>query len=205
MAGGIEGTLGERHREPAVRAVVSGAEQSDRRRSGQETGQRAFTREIQTGRLPLDETVDNLQVFAAAELAEILAEQDDVVPGALELPRHDSRRILEHADDADDRRRIDRLAVGLVVEADVATGDRHVERPARFGNARDRLDELPHDLGPLGVAEVQAVGGADRQRRRRTRRSARPRRRPASRRAADRDSSIVRCRRRTAPARERFP
>ena len=40
-------------------------------------------------------------------------------------------------------------AVGLVVEADVAAGDRHVERPAGFADAGDRLRELPHDLGPF--------------------------------------------------------
>ena len=100
---------------------------------------------------------------------------------------------------------IDRLAVGLVVEADVAAGDRDVERAARLGDALDRLDELPHDLRPLRVAEVQAVGGADRHARRRTRRCAPPRRPRASRRGADRDSSSGRCRRSTSRARAVVP
>src|SRR5207247_2338938 len=51
---------------------------------------------------------------------------------------------------------------GFVVEADVAARDWHVERAAGLGDPFDRLDELPHDLGTLGVAEVQAVGRADR-------------------------------------------
>ena len=85
-------------------------------------------------------------------------------PLPLERPRQDPRRILQQPDDADDRRRIDRAAVGLVVEADVAAGNRHVERAARLGDSLDRLDQLPHDLGPLWIAEVQAVGRADRDR-----------------------------------------
>ena len=55
------------------------------------------------------------------------------------------------------------FAVRLVVEADVAAGDRDVERAARRANTLDRARELPHDLRPLGIAEVQAVGRADRQ------------------------------------------
>ena len=117
----------------------------------------------------------------------------------------DASSVLDQPDHAEDRRRIDRLAVGLVVEADVAAGDRHVERAARVGDALDGLDELPHDLGPLGVAEVQAVGGADRHGRRRTRRCAPPPRPPASRRGADRGSSSGRCRRSTSPARASCP
>ena len=72
------------------------------------------------------------------------------------------RRILEQPDHAEHRRGVDRLALGLVVEADVAAGNRHVERAARLADAAHGLAELPHDLGPLGVAEVQVVGRADR-------------------------------------------
>ena len=46
----------------------------------------------------------------------------------------------------------------------------------------DRFDELPHDLGALGIAEIQAVGRSDRHARRRRRRCAPPRPPPASRR-----------------------
>ena len=45
----------------------------------------------------------------------------------------------------------------LVVEADVPADDREAERPAGLGHPVDRLRELPHHLGVLGVAEVQAV------------------------------------------------
>ena len=51
---------------------------------------------------------------------------------------------------------------GLVVEADVAAGDRQAELAAAVGQAADGLGELPHDLGLLRGAEVQAVGDGQR-------------------------------------------
>ena len=51
------------------------------------------------------------------------------------------------------------LAERIVVETDVAAGDRNVERAAGFGDAVDRFAELPHDFGLFGIAEVQAIGG----------------------------------------------
>ena len=83
-------------------------------------------------------------------------------PAVLEAAADDAIRMLEQADDADDRRGIDRPAVRLVVQADVAAGDRHAERAAGLADALDGLRELPHDRGPLGVAEVEAVGRAER-------------------------------------------
>src|SRR5690606_30444406 len=47
-------------------------------------------------------------------------------------------------------------------EADVAAHDREVERAAGLGHAVDGAHDLAHDLGPLGVAEVQVVGDGDR-------------------------------------------
>src|SRR4029434_1711313 len=49
----------------------------------------------------------------------------------------------------------------------VAADDREVERAAGVGHAFEAPNELGHDLGPLRVAEVEAVGdrqwpGADR-------------------------------------------
>ena len=68
-----------------------------------------------------------------------LAEQHDRSPSRWNARLSTRRRILDQADHADDRRRVDRLAVGLVVEADVAAGDRHVERAAGVGDPLDRL------------------------------------------------------------------
>ena len=105
----------------------------------------------------------DLQILAAAELAAALAEQHHDVAGR---PERAAARPAPRPRSARRRRApasAGRLAVGLVVEADVAAGDRDVERPAGRAHALDRARELPHDLGPLRVAEVEAVGRADRQ------------------------------------------
>ena len=52
----------------------------------------------------------------------------------------------------------------LVVERDVAAGDRQPEGAARVGEAADALGELPEGLGPGRVAVVQAVRHAERPR-----------------------------------------
>ena len=52
--------------------------------------------------------------------------------------------------------------MGLVVERDVARHDGKVQRAAGLADALDGLDEGAHDLGLLGVAEVEVVGDGDR-------------------------------------------
>ena len=52
----------------------------------------------------------------------------------------------------------------LVVEADVAAHHRQAEGAARLGHPVDGLRELPHHLGVLRVAEVQAVDERERPR-----------------------------------------
>jgi phosphoribosylformylglycinamidine synthase len=66
------------------------------------------------------------------------------------------------ADPADGGRGRNADAVGLVVERDVAGDDGVVEHAARFAHAFDGADELPHDLGPLRVSEVEVVGDGER-------------------------------------------
>jgi hypothetical protein len=70
----------------------------------------------------------------------------------------------DQADAADGRGRQDALAVGLVVERDVARHDREIERAAGFADAFDGMDELAHDLRALGIAEIEVVGRRERQR-----------------------------------------
>ena len=62
----------------------------------------------------------------------------------------------------DDRGRVDRALGALVVERDVAAHDRHAQRQAGVAQALDRALELPGDVRLLGVAEVEAVGQAER-------------------------------------------
>ena len=109
-------------------------------------------------------------LLAGQDLAQIhrLAEVPDSVapiriiasPGVLEGDRA-CFAVGEQADAADGGRRQDAAAVGLVVKGDVARHDREVEGAAGFADAFDGADELAHDLGLFGVAEVQVVGGAN--------------------------------------------
>src|SRR5438270_13657968 len=96
-----------------------------------------------------------------------MADQDELLAFRLERDGRAVLPVLEQSDAADCRRGEDGEAasvftLGLVVERDVAAHDGEVERAAGFGHAGDAADELAHDLGPLRVAEVEAVG--DRQR-----------------------------------------
>ena len=95
----------------------------------------------------------------ASATGEALREQDR---RRLTPARRRGAYVLEQADAADDGRRVDRAPVGLVVERDVAGDDRHPQRLARLGHPLDRLDELPGDRALLRVAEVEAVGEAER-------------------------------------------
>src|SRR5258708_8492796 len=71
------------------------------------------------------------------------------------------RGVFEHAEHADDRRWIDRLAESFVVEADVAAGDGSAEGGAGFAETVDRFAELPHHFGLFGAAEIEAIRGGD--------------------------------------------
>ena len=74
----------------------------------------------------------------------------------------DLRRVGQLADHADHRGRVDRAVGPLVVEGDVAADDRDAERLAGVGEAADRAVELPGGRRLLRVAEVEAVGQAER-------------------------------------------
>ena len=82
--------------------------------------------------------------------------------GGDEAGRRTARDVVDHAEHRDHRRRQDRGLAGLVVEADVAAGDRDAELDAAVLEPAAGLGELPHHARVLGRAEVEAVG--DRQR-----------------------------------------
>src|SRR5688572_25388878 len=100
----------------------------------------------------------------AAPILRYPTDQKDRLAFGLEGERGAFPPIGEKADAADRRRRQDGLALRLVVERDVAGDDGELERPARFADALDGAHELPHDRGPLGVAEVEVVCDGERRR-----------------------------------------
>src|SRR5699024_2503560 len=66
--------------------------------------------------------------------------------------------VVEDAEHADDRSRVDGHPAGLVVQGHIAAGDGDAHVLAGTGQRLDSLGELPHDLRVLGGAEVEAVG-----------------------------------------------
>src|SRR5260221_7834861 len=88
-------------------------------------------------------------------------EEEQDVAFVAEGDFEDAGGVVENAEDADDRRWIDRLAESFVVEADVAASDGSAEGGAGFGEAVDGFAELPHHFGLFGAAEVEAIRGRD--------------------------------------------
>ena len=161
-APGVERALRERDCQAPVGAVVRRLDEPGPHQTDHQVLNGPLARQVERRRGTGHRAVQTGQVLRAAELSVIVAQNDHRCTGRPEGTRDRLRRILEQPDHAQDRRRVDGPALGLVVQADVAAGDRHAERAARVADAPHRLAELPHDLGPLGVAEVQVVGGADR-------------------------------------------
>ena len=120
--------------------------------------------EIHLGRPAADEVEHLAPVGRAAELAAGGAEDHDLVAGRGEVARHPVGDALEQAHHADRGRRVDRAGRALVVEAHVPAGHRRVERAAGVGDAAAGLPELEEDFRLLGVAEVEAIGDAQRHR-----------------------------------------
>ena len=90
------------------------------------------------------------------------AHQQNGLTLGLEGERRHFRQVRQEADAANGRGRQDGLAIGLVVERDIAGNDREIERPAGFSDALDGAHEGAHDLRPLGIAEIEIVGDGDR-------------------------------------------
>jgi hypothetical protein len=118
--------------------------------------------QVDGGRAAAEVAVHHRRPGGPAELRPGGAQQQDGLAAGPPAGGDAGADVVVHAQDADDRRRVDRDVAGLVVEADVAAGDRQAEVAAGVGQAADGLGELPHDPGLLGGAEVQAV--RDRQR-----------------------------------------
>src|SRR5207248_8015463 len=103
-----------------------------------------------------------LQILTPGELIPSLPQEEDQVTILLEAGRAPLREVIEQAHHADDRRRQDVALAGLVVEADVAADDWKLEGSAGIRQAPDTLLQLSKDRGPIGIAEVEAIGDGQR-------------------------------------------
>ena len=94
------------------------------------------------------------------------SDQVDCLALCLERHRHHCGVIVDQPDAADRGRWQDGAAtagrLALVVERDIARDDREVERATGRSHAFEGMDELAHDLGPLRIGEIEAVGHCQR-------------------------------------------
>jgi hypothetical protein len=129
----------------------------------EESVQASLHLEVERGRpSPLD-SVAYAEILRGSELLPGLAEKYDHVARLAERCPYRARDVLQEPHKADRGGRRDRTPPrGLVVEGDVSRDDRGPERPAGISHPPHRLDELPQDLGMLGVAKVQTVRDGER-------------------------------------------
>ena len=155
-----EAALGQRHGQPAPPRSRAPSPAGRRRRGPQPgAGAPSPPRDRSRAGIPAGPAVNALEGTRCrpASRPARCAEQHDHRPRAPEDAAQHAVGVVEDPDHADDRRREDRAALGLVVETDVAARDRHLQGPAGVAQPLHRPRELPHDLRPLRVAEVEAV------------------------------------------------
>ena len=105
---------------------------------------------------------EHLLPLRASHVVTRFPEQNDVELPFRKIESGAGIFAIENADHSDGRRRINRAALGLVVERDVSRNHRRSERQAGLADAADALRELPHDLRPLRRSEIQTIGDRDR-------------------------------------------
>ena len=155
---GVERRLGEGDREPAVGDVVR--ERAARRGLDDEPHERCFGCEVEAGRR-CRRRCRTAPAAPSPGSAGVPVEASRITSPSCQRAG-DPPHVRNEPDAADDGGRMDRAAVGVVVERDVARDDRQAERLAGLRHPLDRLGELPADLGLLRVAEVEAVGEPER-------------------------------------------
>ena len=106
-----------------------------------------------------------LEIRAAAEALQRVgqihrrAEQQDGVARVLEPLGGDVLGLFDDPHHCHRGRRIDGTqSAPLIVEGNIAPGDRSAEGPATIGQTANRLLELPEDFRVVGIAEVEVVG-----------------------------------------------
>src|SRR5438874_8606358 len=86
-----------------------------------------------------------------------LPKQDDGVPLLFKPLGGDMLALLDETDHRNSGSRINGAGRALIVETDIAASDRRVKNAASFGQATDRLAQLPKDFGRVRVAEIEVV------------------------------------------------
>src|SRR2546423_8018359 len=114
------------------------------------------------GRLAADEIQTRFPECGATQLGASLAEQKYHVARVPCMAGNRAISARQQPNHSDDRCWIDGAGWALIVERDVASRHRCVERTTRVRDAAACLAKLIKHLWPLGIAEVEAVGDAER-------------------------------------------
>ncbi len=154
--------LGQGLCEPALGEVVRGVDHAVARGVDEDVGELLLRVRPELRGHAAEVAVDDIGPRRAVELLGGGAEQVDRLAGVLPARRGGTGDVVEHAEHADHRGRVDGDAAGLVVQRHVAAGDGDAELLAAGGQTLDGLRELPHDLRVLRRAEVEAVGDGER-------------------------------------------
>src|SRR6202521_1768194 len=72
--------------------------------------------------------------------------------------------VFEKSHHSDHGSRVNSIAESFVIKADIAAGNRRIKFLAGFGDPVNHLRKLPHNVRLFWIAEVEAVGSADRSR-----------------------------------------
>src|SRR5262245_21541015 len=105
----IEAALRDRHGQSSVGTIMCGLDETLVRQRDEELLKRAFGLEIYRRWDTANETMRNLQILAATKLDPVVTEEHNHVARGLEQPAHNTIGVLKQADNADDRRRIDKI------------------------------------------------------------------------------------------------
>ena len=156
-----DAALRQGHRQASLRTVVCGADEPPADRLDHRLAEPPLRLQIDRGRGAVLHLVDLEEVLAPSQLLPSRPEKDHGVSGRGEPLHGMSVHIVEKADHADGGSRVDSPPLRLVVEGNVPRHDGNVPLAAGLGDPPDGLLELPHDLRPFRVAEVQAIGHPD--------------------------------------------
>ena len=129
--------LGQRNRQSTAGDVLGRGHHAARDRLADVRLERGFTREVQVRRAVLGSGAGQPGVGGSGQPGRGVANQHDHVPGRPKRGLNETRHVLQQAHDADLGRRGDGAGRRLVVERDVAAGDRHAERATGVTEATD--------------------------------------------------------------------
>ena len=138
--------LRQRHRQPAIGDIMRRANPSSLDRFAADELDERLQAQVNRGRRAKRPASAQHDVLAPAQGLGWRAEDHEDIARLFQRNGRQMADVVHNAHHADDRRGVDVLAVGLVVEADIATHHWGIKRSARLGDPGDALDELVEDV-----------------------------------------------------------